>query len=264
MARVLYVGQAVADRLWNDIGENTDRYMVSGFDDLVEKGDWSIPLRVEYTPALLRELDPAPDDRAAEIENSRKVWKALGSLTPSMARENRVWVRLCHVDGLTYCRERWLSGTSDDRFVDKVRRTMFATTRTDARDHNALAQLWWNGWIAHRLMPEDPNLALNLILSKADVRLTLVERPWIFSRVALARRILHRMQVDDWLVAKERHIREVMKAINVLGGGVAFEVLEKLAIDEFIEKAIARAKAVLAVEERSKSTSSHVKAEATA
>ncbi len=97
MTRVLYVGQAVADRLWNDIGENTDRYMVSGFDDLVANGDWSIPLRVEYKPDVLRELIPAPDDRAAEIDNSRKVWRALGSLTPSMARENRIWVRLCHV-----------------------------------------------------------------------------------------------------------------------------------------------------------------------
>lgn len=264
MARVLYVGQAVADRLWNDINENTDRYMVSGFDDLVEKGDWSIPLRIEYTPALLQELNPAPDDRAAEIENSRKVWKALGSLTPSMARENRIWVRLCHVEALSYCRERWLAGTSDDKFVAKVRRTMFATTRTDARDHNALAQLWWNGWIAHRLMPEDPDQALDLILSKADVRLTLVERPWIFARVPLAQRILQRMQVDDWLVAKERHLREVMKAVNVLGGGVAFEVLDESAIDAFLDKAIARAKAVLAVEERDRLKADRITADATA
>lgn len=263
MARVLYVGQAIADRLWGDISHNIDRYVNSGFDDLVAKGDWSIPLRVDYKPSLLKELDPAPDDRAAEMENSRKVWKALGSLTPSMARENRIWVRLCHVDALTYCRERWLVGTPDDRFVDKVRRTMFATTRTDARDHNALAQLWWNGWIAHRLMPEDPDQALDLILSKADARLTLVERPWIFSRVPLARRILHRMQADDWLVAKERHLREVMKAINVLGGGVAFEVLDESAIDDFIDKTISRAKAVLAVEERSK-TRTRTKAVATA
>lgn len=260
--RLLYVGQAVADRLWGEIDGNFDRYLETGFDDLVAKGDWSIPLRIEYDPALLMDLDPNPENRATETENSRKAWAALRSLTPSMARENRIWMRICHVDALQYCRDRWLVGTHRDRFVEKVRRTMFATTLTDARDHNAIAQLWWNGWIANRLIPEDPDQALNLILSKADVRSTLVERPWIFSRVPLARRILHRMHTDDWLLAKERNLRELMKAINVLGSGIAFEVMPEASIDGFLDKATVRARAVVAVEGRGRAVPATEKAEA--
>lgn len=247
--RIMYVGQAVADELSDRVEENLDRYTKDGFDDMVAGGNWSIPLRVEYDPAPLAELDPETGPEA-EIANSQRVWSALHSLTPSLARENRIWVRISHLDCLEYCRNRWLTTEDESDLASAVRTHMFAPTLTGARDDHAISRLWWNSWIAHQTLPQDPDVALKLMLSRSDVRLSLVERPWIFSRVPLAAGIFRLFLRSDWPLAAEAHYREVMKVINVLGTGVVFEAMASSDIDAFLDKVQISAQATVNVASR--------------
>jgi hypothetical protein len=250
MSALLYVGQAVADELWDGVRENLHRYVEDGFADLVAAGDWSIPLRRDFDPEPLTKLTPDAGVEA-ELRNSELVWKALGAtLTPSLAREGRIWIRLSHVECLDFARQRWLSKGSEDTLEASVKAHFFANTRTAARDDHAIARLWWNGWIARQISPEQPESALNLILSSADIRSNLIERPWIFARPPLAAAILRVMQAEEWLLQGELNFREFIKAANLLGGGVAFEIMEKKEIESFLRRCLAKAQAVVAVRTR--------------
>lgn len=254
MAAILYVGQAVADQLWDGVRVNLQRYLSGDFEDLVAAGNWSIPLRKEFDPAPLESLSPQVG-MEAELANSQLVWEALGTaLTPSLARENRIWIRLSHVECLEFARKRWLSKGSEEAIEKSVKTHFFANTRTAARDDHAIARLWWNGWIARQVSPADPDSVLRLILSSADIRSNLVERPWMFARPALASGIVRMMEADSWLLSSEINFREFTKAANLLGGGVAFEIMTVNEVDAFLRRCLTKAKAVLIVKDRKHSS----------
>lgn len=252
--QILYVGQSVADNLWNKVEANLDRYLVGNFEDHVAEGNWSIPLQRDFDPEPLKHL-VADNGLEVELANSKLVWQALSNLTPSLACENRLWVRLSHIECLEFCRNRWLTKASTEANVQSVKAHFFAATRTAARDEHAISRLWWNFWIARQVRPENPESVLRLMLRFADVRLTLVERPWVFARPPLAEAIIRIMEAEMWLLARERNFREFAKALNLLGGGVAFEQMTAAGIDVFLHRCMIRAQARLAVEERVRSRS---------
>lgn len=119
MSKILYVGQQVADDLKNKITENLDRYRKGNFGDIESRGDWRIPLSVDADLASLERLDLI-DGPAGEIQNSLTVGHALDKLTPTLARENRIWVRLSHVECLEYARNRWLEPAMSDDALTKA------------------------------------------------------------------------------------------------------------------------------------------------
>lgn len=243
--KVLYVGQAVADSLIDSIDENVERYSAGGFQDLVEEGNWGIATDLSYDPGPLRELDSAKTAEA-EINNSMLVWRSLRELTPALATENRIWIRFTHLDCLEFCRERWLEGKSGQNLTKSVRAHYFADTRTRWRDDNAISRLWWNYWIAKRLMPEDPEKALGILLRSMDMRLSTVERPGLFIRPAISAGIIRAFARDEWVSGREYRWRKFMTELNKAGAGKVFEAMSISEIDELMDNCISRTKASIA------------------
>lgn len=242
MSRLLYVGQQTADFLADNIDEHIDRYMRSGFEDLEACGDWRIPLSLQVDLDPLKELIP-DKGQEAEVHNSMLVGRALGSLTPSLARENRLWIRLSHIDGLEYARERWLRNLTQEKIAQSVRVHFFASTWTRCRDDHALSRLWWNHHIASLLLPDDPERALRLILSFADIRLNLIERARVGTRLPLARAILKRLDHDELLARSESAFRKFMKMLNSSAAGIYIEAWEDERIHSLLERCADAARA---------------------
>lgn len=238
MAKLLYVGQQVADDLRDRVAENITRYREGDFLDLEVAGDWRIPLSIDVDLDQLNQLVPGnrPQD---EIQNSAIVGRALSKVTPTLARENRVWIRLSHIECLEYARNRWLPvHASDAELAQKVCVHMFAPTRTRCRDDHAVGRLWWNYQVARQIMPEEPERALKVILARADLRLNLVERPGVGARPQLARGIVRTLEISKELLTGELLFREFMKNVNLLGAGIAFEVWPDNGIDEFMARCL--------------------------
>jgi hypothetical protein len=235
MTRLLYVGQQVADDLRNNISENLARYEEGDFLDLEAAGDWRIPLSLNVDLGRLCELTHS---RGAEDEvaNSVLVGRVLSELTPTLARENRVWIRLSHVECLEYSRRRWLSARDcdDAELEGLVRKHFFAPTLTGCRDDHAVARLWWNYRIAKQIMPEDPERALRRVLALADIRQGLIERPSIGARPAIARGVVRVLERQKGL-SDGKTFGAFMKVVNLMGAGVAFEVWRDSAIDSFMD-----------------------------
>ena len=97
MARLKYLAAATVDTLRATISQNVGVYREGNFSELMREGEWSVELALDVDLAPLEDLDPEPS-AAAEVRNSRLVWRALGQLKPSLAYEEGIWVRLTHVE----------------------------------------------------------------------------------------------------------------------------------------------------------------------
>lgn len=236
MAKLKYLSQSIIESLRSNIADNIARYRSGSFLDLVPQGDWSIELPPEVDIGLLEALDPSGTPQA-EAENSRLVWKALAGLTPSLACEEGIWTRLTHVECLEYSRSRWLSsGMDEEQSAKAVMNHFFADTLTKRRDDNAISRLWWNAHIASLAIPSEELPALDVILSKADIRSNFVERSMTVSRPVLAAGIIRLMQRNPEVGSREESFRAFMRALNRYGGGVVFEAMSHAHIDAFMDR----------------------------
>jgi hypothetical protein len=240
MSELKYLSDRTLAQLRKDISSNIDRYEGTGFRDLADEPGWDVPLGLEFDANRLAQLDLSKPTNISVIDlaNSKIVGLALPNLTPSVANEERVWVRLAHVEAFDYCRARWLDGAGHDQVDALVRDHFFAPTQTGIRDDHALSRLWWNFHIARTCDPDDIDGALSLILTTADIRSNFVERIWMTSRKSIAGAVLRAMRTEPWITSAERNFREFMKALNRLGGGVVFEALSAADIDAFVRDCV--------------------------
>ena len=245
--KLKFVSAAVLDQLLENIPANLARYSEGDFADLAAENGWAIEAAaVGVDLGELAQLKKGATSPETEVENSLIVHRALPGMTPSLAREERIWVRLTHVECLDYSRSRWLAGKPENTLEKLVSEHFFAGTLTGVRDDNAVARLWWNAHIAALACPEDPEKALKLILKSADIRSNVVERPLTTSRPALARALIRIMEADPWIASTEASFRAFMKVMNRDGGGILFEVFEDAKVDEFMRRCSVRAQEQLA------------------
>lgn len=245
MSELKYLSDRTLTQLRKDVSSNIDRYQQTGFRDLANEPGWDVPLGIEFDAARLAQLDSSRPTNVSVVDlaNSRIVGLALPHLTPSVANEERVWVRLAHVEAFEYCRARWLDGAEPDQVDALVRDHFFAPTQTGIRDDHALSRLWWNFHIARTCDPDDVDGALGLILTTADIRSNFVERIWMTSRKSIAGAVLRAMRTEPWITSAEKNFREFMKALNRLGGGVVFEALSAADTDAFVQDCVKVSKA---------------------
>lgn len=225
------------------ISDNLDRYVNGNFLDRETENGWAIETRtVNVDTDRLSTLDGEARGADAEIANSLIVFDALNGMTPSIAREERVWVRLTHIECLSYSRDRWLAGSNPGKLEPDIARHFFARTRTGMRDDNAIARLWWNAWISRIACPASPERALSQILKSADIRSNIIERTETSSRPPLAQGIVRAMETHQWITDTEANFRDFMKVLNRDGGGILFESLGTGYVDDFLESCAERAK----------------------
>jgi hypothetical protein len=238
---LLYLEAKTIEDLYSGILENITKYRDGNFDDMVTSGGWGCNLSMDYEKSYFQELDSS-NNPEAEVENSLLIWRALNGLTPAMAREDRIWTRISHVDCIDFSRKRWLKEKDDVALAKDVRTHFFAPSWTSCRDDHSIARLWWNSKIAKDLRPYDQRGALKLILKRADIRNNFVERAWTSSRNTIATSILDIMENVEWVTEKEGNFREFMKAVNRMGGGLVFELMSEAERYTFLERCVNLAK----------------------
>ena len=113
MANLTHVSESKLEELRSEIGRNLDRYLGAGFADLNRDPGWAIGLTGTIDLTGLEELDGSNNRAETDLKNTKIVATVLGTLSPSLANEERIWVRLSHVEGFIYARDRWLKADED-------------------------------------------------------------------------------------------------------------------------------------------------------
>jgi hypothetical protein len=223
------LSQPVLDRLASEIGQNIERYRTGDFADLAMENGWAIESRLaSWDPAIAAKLDPSgtPD---AEVRNSLLVWNSFTGMTPALAREERLWARLCHVELLEFARARWLDG--NDKDPNMVRIHLFANGTTGCRDDNAVGRLWWNAHVASLASPDDVEVGLRRLLARANYRMQIIERANTGFREPLVCGIVRMLAVEPWLDIDDEAIVDFMIEVNKRSGSIVFEALGDAGVD---------------------------------
>jgi hypothetical protein len=246
LEKLKFVSESTLDMLWDNVAQHVARYAEGNFDDLAVENGWAIQTAtVQVDTEQLSQLQKGATTPEIEVQNSKLLHAALPGMTASLAREERIWVRLTHMEGLEYSRSRWLAGKPVEALEKPVKEHFFARNLTGLRDDNALARLWWNMHVAKLGCPEDPEKALRLVLKSADIRSNFVERTRTVSRPVLAKALIRIMDAEPWVTASEDNFRELMKVMNRDGGGILFEIRSDTEVDTFIMRCCERAQAQL-------------------
>jgi hypothetical protein len=154
----------------------------------------------------------------------------LKGMTPAVARQEQVWVRLCHVDCLEYSRKRWIRSDPEKDIANHF----FARTLDQCRDDNAIARLWWNGHIANRIDPANPERVLRQFLARANIRLQFLDRSNASFRLPIARGMIRLLEKEPWLDHHDRAFEVFMLVMDKHAGGRLFEALDDAAVDAML------------------------------
>lgn len=144
-------------------------------------------------------LDCGGHSTTQDPTNAIRVYDALRELKPKDAADERFWTHLCHGECAVYIRERWLRDRpdKDDNAVRKVHNHFFASGNRALIRDNALSRLWWLGYIAHEVAPDDPTLFLQVLMHRQDIRSALIERPSV-SMNSEVLRMIYAVMLDYW------------------------------------------------------------------
>ncbi|MDE2790090.1 MAG: DUF6339 family protein [Paracoccaceae bacterium] len=242
--RLHYLSEAKLGELRRNVTRHRERYAAGDFTDLERENGWAIEAGgVNIDSDLLASLDGMRRTAEGDRSASAILYRALPGMTPALAREERVWVRLSHVECLDYARSRWLRGLEEEQLDRQVHRHLFGNDLNGIRDDNALSRLWWNMHVAAIADPEDPEGALDLILKTADIRSNFVERSNTTARPPLAKAVVRVMRRNLWITSTERAFREFMIVLNRDGGGVLFETMSDEEVDKIMDTCAERARA---------------------
>ena len=235
MDKLKFFSDQIIDQLKSNIHLNESRYLEGNFLDLIPSNEWRNTLDIDIDYQKLKDLEFSDKHQEGESDviNSLIVGQALGKLTPAMASEPGIWIRLSHIEGLEYSRKRWLSKTNEENLYNTIKKHFFADGIALRRDHGAISRLWWNYHIAQKCMPEDIEGALKIFVTKTDIRSALVERSALASRTNVLSAVL-RIFRDETKLSQKDNYREFMKLLNRLGGGKVFESLSDNEIDRFM------------------------------
>lgn len=244
--RLKFISDNTLLKLANSVGGNIDRYKSGNFLDLTSDIGWQIETNsVNVNMEKLSQLKSAKGSAEEDIANSIIVHDALEGMTPAIAMDERVWVRLTHIECLEYSRSRWIEGEEGEKLEKAITKHMFASGRDRIRDDNAISRLWWNMQIAKMIEPEDPIGTLEMMLLTSDYRMAFVERPLTSARIPLAKAIVRSLRNGSWLTDKKDNFLEFMKVLNRDAGGVLFEALPSTEADNMINSCILKAQAHL-------------------
>ena len=240
MVAMKLLSAAKVEKLAAEIADNIDRYVSGDFTDLSKETGWSIETTLaSWNPAIVRDLDPS-GTAEAEVRNSLLLYKGLAGMTPALAREERLWVRLCHVECLEYARVRWLG--QKDAIAKAARLHFFASGLRGCRDQNAIGRLWWNGHVASLATPDNIEIGLKALLARANIRLQVIDRADSAFREPLIGCIVRLLGKDPWFNSNDAAIADFMFEVNKRSGGMIFEALNNDALDGHLEVCLEYAK----------------------
>jgi len=206
--------------LRNSIEENLNIYRSGNFDHITADYSSYFELDLEIYEDLFTELIPN-NESSSEVANSKLMLKAMGVLSPYLAKDERLWVYLTHSFLLDYTRTRWVIPEDNNEAVKHIETHFFARSGRDFERNNASSRLWWLATLCSRVKDLNLDDSLNCLLHNSDVRASIVERPTTSQCLNVFSALIKKFH-ESYLGEKKLFDRDVyrplMKDINLYGG----------------------------------------------
>lgn len=152
-----------------------------------------------------------------DLENTKILYDAYQSLTPTQASDPRLWTYLCHVTHWKYMKHRWPLDEAKNP-INRIRdRYFLRKLNLEGLTRNGISRLWWYGYLTFDENRKDPWELTNILLSRADLTVGITERGIGCSeniRIAILEFLLENPQIKK----NEDLTRELFVKLNLLGG----------------------------------------------
>jgi hypothetical protein len=220
----------------NAILDNLDKYRVGNFSFLKDDSSRYFEIDQQLNEEKIINIRcENGDDR--EAINCETLFAALPDMTPYLARDERFWIYLTHVDLLEYSRKRWPIPEEKEKAINHIRTHFFINGVRGIERDNSASRLWWMAYISSQCQSLSLMEALQCLLFRSDVRANIIERPTTAQNPTILSAILSKLyesyQKDQHLFNRET-FRDIMIELNLLGGVRLLDSLEKDCIDNII------------------------------
>ena len=213
--------------LFDSVEENLDKYRSGDFSDLLHDSNLFLGAACDFSAEQSVGLTcTATDDN--EVTCCLAIFNALPAISASLARDERLWVRLSHIEFCEYARTRWKIPADNTAAVAHIRRHFFARGARGVERDNAISRLWWMTEISKRVDGLSIEDSLKTLLFKADVRANIVERPTTSQNSVVLSAVVnefHKSLLGDKTLYERETYREFMKRLNLEGGTRLLEAL---------------------------------------
>lgn len=224
--------------LFDSVEHNLDLYRSGSFEHLLD--DTSLFLasscKMDEEEALL--VDCTADDHN-EVNCCLSIVKCLNSVSSYLARDERLWTRLAHIEFLNYSRTRWEIPSDNAKAVDHIKKHFFAKGVRGIERDNAISRLWWMATICSKVNGLPLEKALEAFLHQSDVRANIIERPSTSQNPTVLSAVVNKLSsslVGNQALYEREKFREVMKRLNLEGGTRLLEALDSEEIQLVVDK----------------------------
>ena len=238
---------SLMQKLLEKVPENIERYRSGSF------ASW---LDLEYEDEFFEVEVPSIKNIDFEVLNNRKgdrvqddvdvilFFKQLEDITPNLARDPRLWTTFCHMYALPYIRMRnpTIFEQDEEEAINVVKSRFFVTGGGRGFERtNALARLWWYGYIAKRTNL-DFDKAIHALVENTDHRASTIERPTLaicssYMKAMTQVFIEHKEKGDKFFNSRDSY-RPMMMSVFEMAGRSFYPALKPLEIKEKIDNQI--------------------------
>jgi hypothetical protein len=211
MTELKFFSRFYVDKLYRLVvtTENIDNYKKDKFP--IDDGYCKGPTEIFLDDSII--LDPNKSD----MENSISLYGAVKGLTEVQASDERLWVFLTHNIYWDYMRKRWPIEETQNP-ISRIRdRYFMRNMNLESITRNGIARLWWYAHLTHDSSRENPFELLEILLSRQDLAVGITERALGASSI-IRTGILEFLRANPKIASNEDKTRELIKAINLIGG----------------------------------------------
>ena len=225
--RLLKSGRIKA--LYDQIASNLQLYRSGDFEYLTADPSGYIEIQHEIDDARLM-LIKRDDKDDRDAENCKIMFEALKSISPYLARDERLWIYMIHTSLLAYVRKRWPIPSDDEEAVRHIRKHFFIEDTRGFETSNAASRLWWISFMCSRVKDFPLETALKVFLHVDDFRAAVAERPTtalspqVFSSIL---KVFNDSYNGDKKLFNRKIYRPLMVNINLIGGVKLIETMDE-------------------------------------
>lgn len=209
------------------------------FDAYFQKEGHLIESKVEFEKPIFNNDE---NYMVSDFENVKVIYESLKHLTVAQATQERLWAGLAHVqmrDYIYYRIANDIEKKNDKRiqsaifFTNGAKRSLFV---------HVLARLWWVGYMTYDESNKENPYWLTEFFCSADfsARCVVFFSSNFTSNPAITKGILRALVElrDEGVDIKRAHFVEANKYLNISGGAMVLDLLEKDEVKEMIEKRV--------------------------
>ena len=224
--KIKFLKEASLERLKQNINENIDHYKKMNM-TWIKKEDL-IEFKKEFPDFQLDVSGVNPEK--TDFENIKIIYSNMRALTESQASVEKLWAGLCHDKFWSYMQYRWPLKKANKGEEDYIKNHyFFKQSNTRALMTNALARLWWVGYMTYDAGAKDPFILTEYICKDLNGRgFPLLTGSNFANNKEILKSLLYTlMDFEKSKKLSREEFNEVTKMMNLWGGKILLDSLSR-------------------------------------